>query len=235
MIKKIAYMLAILLAVMFLGACTPVQVGGELVLMSDGSGSRKFVLYLYDSDNNDGYGNAFYFSALHGEALKSKIEQTLNGALGESGWITVSIETGTGLNGNGKQVPTELVSLNFDFTSFEDYVNKMTYLAKFGGNSLPAGSKFEAPALVSVRDGTVRYRESAETTLWTVKPLFLALFDDTQVLDFRAGGRNTKAELKDLREYGLEMKGVGITLALGASSPKTVISGTNINEVFSWR
>lgn len=207
--------------------CTSIQVGGEMVLKADGSGSRKLVLHLYDRDNKDGYGNAYKYSRLHGDALKAKIEETLAAKLGDSSWLTVSVSKGM-----GTQADTEFITLAFDFSNFDDYAGKMTRLALFGGKSLPAGSEFAAPSLATVRSDTMRYRESAKTTLWAVKPLFLALFDDPSVFDFSAGGTNTKAEHKDLRDYGIEMKDVRITLTLGANTPKTIISGTDINETF---
>ena len=221
------------IAMAVFSGCTAIQIGGELVLRGDGSGSRKYTMYLFNSTNGDGYGNAYNYSKVHGDELKAKVEEKLKANLADSSWLTVSISAGTGIAGNGKQAPAELITLAFNFSGFEDYVNKMTQLAKFGGNKLPEGSKFTPPVLQNVRSDLARYREPAATTLWTIRPLFLAMFDDPDVFDFTSKGENTKAEFNALREYGIEMKSVEIKLALGSNSPKAVISGTDIAEQFS--
>jgi hypothetical protein len=208
-------------------ACTAIQIGGDFILNNDGSGSRKLILHLYDQDGNDGYGSAYKYSRLHGDALKTKIEETLAAKLGDSSWLTVSVRKGT-----GAEADTEFITLAFNFSNFDDYADKMTRLAMFGGKNLPDGSRFIPPVLTGM-DDIYRYKESTNTTLWAVRPLFLALFDDQAVFDFTAGGTNTKASLDDLRNYGIEMKSVGITLVLGANSPRLVTSGEDINELFS--
>jgi hypothetical protein len=222
----------LLIAMAVFSGCTSIQIGGELVLKGDGSGSRKYTMYLFNSTNGDGHGNAYNYSKVHGDELRAKVEEKLKANLADSSWLTVSISAGTGVAGNGKQAPAELITLAFNFSSFDDYVNKVTQLARFGKDRLPQGSKFVPPVLQNVRTDLARYREPADTTLWTIRPLFLAMFDDPDVFDFTSKGENTKAELKDLREYGVEMKSVEIKLALGSNNPKTVISGTDIVEQF---
>ena len=232
--KSIVITVLLLLAALIIGlsGCTAIQIGGELVIRGDGSGSRSYIMHLFNSTNNDGYGNAYQYSRLHGDALKTKIEATLRGALGDISWLTVSIGQGTAVAGNGQNSPVELITLSFNFTSFEDYIAKKSSLARFGENRLPAGSRFTPPVYQEVRGGMARYREPALTTLWTIRPLFLALFDDPEVFDFTSGGTNTVATLQELREYGLEMKSVPIRLTLGSNAPKSIVSGTDINEQF---
>jgi hypothetical protein len=220
-------------------SCNAIQIGGELILRGDGSGSRKLILYLFDSENTDaqgkadGYGNAYKYCKLHGDALKAKIEEKLKANLGDSSWLTVSIRTGTASNVNGVVKPLEYITLAYNFTSFEDYVDKTTRLARFGGSRLPEGSKYTPPVLQTVRGDTARYRESANSTLWVVRPLFLAMCDDPNVMDVTGGGTNTKNELKDLKEFGLEMKTQEFQITLGSNKTKSILSGTDINEMFS--
>lgn len=231
--KHLAVLLFMAIFITVLGACTAIQIGGELILKTDGSGSRKFVLYLFDSDNGDGYGNAFKYSRLHGDALKKKVEEVLKARLSDSSWITVSVSSGTQMNiNNGKQCPVEYITLAFSFKNFDDYTDKMTLLGYFGKKDLPADSKFTVPIFQTVRKNVYRYRENADATMWTLKPLFLAMMEDPEVLDFSAQGANTKATHDELLFYGIEMKGVNITLTLGTNPPKPIISGTNINELF---
>jgi hypothetical protein len=214
-------------------ACTAIQIGGELILNKDGSGSRKLVLHLFDSSNDDGYGNAYKYSRLHGNALKAKIEEKLKANLADSSWLTVSVHSGTEINSNyGIKYPVEFITLAYNFTNFQDYVDKTTRLAKFGRNTLPEGSLFTAPSLTG-GDDIYRYKENPDATLWTVKPLFLAMINDPDVFDFSARGENTKATLDELLQYGIEMKGVEIALTFGVNEPLFVISGDNINEMFS--
>ena len=229
---RITTVIVIALLVTALSACTAIQIGGELVLNQDGSGSRSYVMHIFDSDNEDGYGNAIRYIRLQGNALRARVENTLRSRLNDISWLTVSVGSGRGLASSGLWTDVQTLTIAFNFTSFEDYVAKKTRLAMLGANVLPEDSLFIPPTLTGT-DDVFRYKEDADTTLWTIRPLFLAMIDDPEVFDFTAGGTNTVATMDELLFYGIEMKSVQISLVLGANEPFSIISGDNINEMFS--
>ena len=223
-------LLVMVIFMLILPGCTAIQVGGEFILNPDGSGSRTIILHLYDSDNNDGFGNAILFSRLRGNALRDRIVQELENRLGDISWLNVTVHMGSGLQDHIK-----FITLAFNFDTFDDYVDKMTRLAMFGGDRLPPGSRFVPPTLTRVPDtyDTYRFRESAESVLWTVRPLFLALIDDPTVFDVTAGGTNTQADIEYHRSFGLEMRAVPMIYTFGDNFPNRLVSGMDVNELFS--
>lgn len=208
-------------------ACTPIQVGGEIVLKADGSGSRKFEIYIYNEEiAGDNGGNAYDYLRVHGEALKAAVEQKLKWNLKDSSWLTVTVGQGYGAMYNA-----EIVTLSFDFKNFNDYINKMKTLAKFGGLSLPDDSEFKTPKLKKAPNDQLRFTETGNTALWAVRPLFLAVFDDPNLFDITCNGKNTYFSSDQLRNT-LITEAVEFKATLGANAPKLFLSGADIDELF---
>ncbi|MCL2043422.1 MAG: hypothetical protein FWG89_04705 [Treponema sp.] len=208
-------------------ACTPIHIGGEIVLGADGSGSRKIAMYIYDDDDQfGGGGNAYHYLRVHGDELKTAVEDKLKTALTDTSWLTVTVTRGFGAMWN-----TEIVTLSFDFFSFDDYANKMRRLASFGRNSLPIGSEFRTPSLRNAPNNQWRYTEPANTTYWAVRPLFLAIMDDPAIFDITSGGRNRENDKNALMGM-LIMEAVEFKAVLGTNPPLLFLSGTDIDELF---
>ena len=210
----------------FFSACTPIHVGGEIVLREDGSGSRKFALYIYDEDDGYGGGNARNYLKVHGDELKAAVEQKLKRALKDSSWLTVAVSQGYGAMSHA-----EIVTLSFDFKDFSEYTDRMTRLAKFGKIRLPEGSEFKAPKLKKAPNNQLLFTESGKTQLWTVRPLFLAIFDDPNLFDITSKGANTSHSAEELRDM-LAIEAVPFKATLGSNAPKLFLSGADINETF---
>ena len=207
-------------------ACTPIQVGGEIVLNEDGSGSRNFAFYIYDEDDNSGGGNAYDYLKVHGDVLKATVEQKLKWALKDSSWLTITVR-----RGYGAMAYAEIVTLSFDFASFNEYVDKMTRLAKFGKIRLPEGSEFKAPTLKKAPNNQLRFKESGLTQLWTVRPLFLSIFDDPNLFDVTSKGSNTVHSRDELRDM-FAVEAVPFKATMGTNAPKLFLSGADIDITF---
>ena len=209
-----------------IGACTPIQIGGEIVLNEDGSGSRKFEIYIYDEDDGEGGGNAYHFLNVHGAELKAAVEQKLKWTLNDASWLSITVD-----RGYGAMYITEIVTLSFNFTDFKDYTDKLKVLAKFGKVFMPEGSEFSAPTLKKVSNNQMLYTETAAASLWAIKPLFNAFLDDANLFDISGKGTNTLNSKNDLINM-IGTEAVPFKVILGKNAPKLFIAGANINEIF---
>ena len=123
--KKSMMLLFALVCVLVLGACTAVQVSGELELHSDGSGSRKIVGLIAKQDYQDGYGSAYYYFKQHGDELAASIAGIYADKVEGSGeWLEVAVDD------SGDD--WEVVTLSFEFSSFEEYLGRLRALAYDG-------------------------------------------------------------------------------------------------------
>ena len=230
--KVFARIFVVAAVITALAGCTAIQIGGSITMREDGSGTRVIRMYVFDSDNGDGYGNAIRYLRLRGEPLRAKVLEHLSRGIGDTSWLTVTVHTGTQMNVNTNRNHTaEIVTITFNFTSFDDYSARMSQLAHFGSRTLPSDSEFRPPVMQATRT-QFRFRESSNTALWAIRPLFHSMIADPQVFDFTAGGTNTNADLDQLIFFGLEMRGVPITLNFGANPPRTIISGQDVAETF---
>ena len=217
--------IAVFLIVIF-SSCTPIHIGGGIVLKGDGSGSRTFDVYIYDQENDEGGGNARHYLKVSGDALKRAVEQKLRVNLKDSSWITVSVSQGLGAMSHA-----EIVTLSFEFSDFKDYGNKMKQLAKFGSWRMLEGSEFKASKLTKAPNNQLRFRETGKTSLWAIRPLFLSIIEDPNLFDITSGGRNTLFGISELRDM-LMTEAVMFTATLGSSAPRLILSGTDIDITF---
>jgi len=224
--RTLILMIAITVIAVF-SACLPIQIGREIVINDDGSGSRKIAIYIYDDDvGREGGPNAYHFLRFHGEELGRRVEQKLQENLKDTSWLTVTVS-----NGYGAMHNAEIVTLSFSFSSFNDYTRKMTSLAKFGKPFFPKDSEFETPKLRRAPNNQLRYIETAKTQWWTVRPLFLAVFNDPALFDITCRGLNNQYKREDLIDM-LQTEGVFFKAVLGANAPRLFTSGTNIDVTF---
>ena len=120
--KKCMMFLAAFVCVLMLGACTAVQVSGELMLNADGSGTRKIVGKIAKQDHQDGYGSAYYYFKQHGEELAASLTQIYGAEVEGAGeWLNITVDD------SGSD--WETVTLSFDFSSFEEYTQRLRALA----------------------------------------------------------------------------------------------------------
>jgi len=207
-------------------ACTPVHVGGEIVLKGDGSGSRKIAIYIYDYDEHSGGGNAYNYLRVHGDELKAAVEQKLRTALKDISWLDVSISQGYGAMYN-----CEIVTLSFNFANFKEYTDRMSRLAKFGRAGLPMGSEYRTPTLKKAANNQWRFYETGRTSVGVVRPLFDSIFNDPNLFDETSKGSNTEFD-KGALSGMLQAEAVWFTAYPGSNPPRLYLSGSDIDETF---
>ena len=195
----LSLLLVMLTAAVIFTACTAVQVKGRLDINADGSGTRTVVGMISKTDDNgDGYGSCYYFFRLHGEELKAKLASLYAGAVEGSGdWLRIDVDD------SGEA--WEVVTLSFDFTSFEDYAAKLRSMA-FDDTTTAV---YEDPVFTRNADGTFTYTESAATVTAVFKSLQLAVMADETLFDFACTKDgtplNTASSMDDLTGFGVEL------------------------------
>ena len=165
-----ATILALLLV--FLAACTAIQVQTELVLDEDGSGTRIIRGLVAKDDYQDGYGSAYYYLKLHGDDLTAYLTDVYTDKVdGSEDWLTITVDD--------TDDAWEVIELSFEFTDFDDYVSKLEALA-WDDEVEPA---FLAPKLQENEDGTVSYIEPAATVTSIFKAIQVHLMGDDDAFD----------------------------------------------------
>lgn len=167
---KTALLLAVTMVMMvFFTACTAVQISGELVLNADGTGHRSITGRIAKQDYQDGYGSAYYYFKQHGVELEAALTEIYNAqAEGSEEWLTVSVDD------SGSE--WEIVTLSFEFSSFEDYTTKLAALA------FDETVSFTAPEWTTQDDMTI-YSESIDVMTAIFKSIQNAVMADDTLYD----------------------------------------------------
>lgn len=163
---------ALVLAMFALTACTAVQVSGDLVLNADESGTRKLEARIAKNDYVDGYGSAYYYFKQHGTQMADYIKNVYTEKVpGSQDWLSVSVDD------SGEE--WEIVTLSFDFSSFDDYTEKLKSLAY----DESASSKYADPEFIKDEAGNVTYKESVEVMTSIYKGLQNTIMADDSMYD----------------------------------------------------
>ncbi|MDE7326790.1 MAG: hypothetical protein K2N63_11010 [Lachnospiraceae bacterium] len=226
--KKCMMFFAAFLCVLMLGACTAVQVSGELMLNADGSGTRKIVGRIAKQDYQDGYGSAYYYFKQHGEELAASLEQIYAKEVEGSGeWLKITVDD------SGSD--WETITLSFDFSSLEEYAGRLRTLAyneNFAGN-------YTDPQ-VTVEGGQVTgYSESTAVMTAIFKSLQSSVMEDEALYDERCTkdgeALNDGSADGQLLEYGVELikpeNGSGFDLVMDG---KEMISLAAVDGMFTY-
>lgn len=193
--------LAVMMVVMMLvlAGCTAVQVSASLTLKGDGTGSRTIRASIAKNDFQDGYGSAYYYLKKHGDDLEQYIAKTYKNAVpGSESWLKVTV------NDSGSD--WETIDLTFDFTSFEDYKEKLAAMAY----DKTAAAAYVAPELTENADGTVTYTENTAALTAIFKSLQTAILADGTIFDINStkDGKalnDGSADFQSLSDYGVEL------------------------------
>ncbi len=209
--KKGMMLLAALVCMVVLGACTAVQVSGELELNSDGSGSRKIVGLIAKQDYQDGYGSAYYYLKQHGDELAASLSEIYaQNVQGSGEWLEIAVDD-TGSD-------WEVVTLSFDFSSFAEYQERLRALAYNGDYS----ENYADPQIVQEDGKIVGYSESTSVMTAIFKSLQMSVMADEEMYDERCmkdgEALNDGSADGQLADYGVELikpeNGTGFTLLL---------------------
>ena len=111
------------------------------MLNADGSGTRKIVGKIAKQDHQDGYGSAYYYFKQHGEELAASLTQIYGAEVEGAGeWLNITVDD------SGSD--WETVTLSFDFSSFEEYTQRLRALAyneTFALVPLPSALSISSP------------------------------------------------------------------------------------------
>lgn len=209
--KKSMMVLFALVCVLVLGACTAVQVSGELELHADGSGSRKIVGLIAKQDHQDGYGSAYYYLKQHGDELAASLAGIYAEKVEGSGeWLNIAVDD--------SKSDWEVVTLSFEFSSFEEYLQRLRALAYDAAFS----ENYADPQIVQEDGGITGYSESTSVMTAIFKSLQMSvmadegLYDESCTKDGEA--LNDGSANGQLEEYGVELikpeNGTGFTLSI---------------------
>lgn len=226
--KKCMMFLAAFVCVLMLGACTAVQVSGELMLNADGSGTRKIVGKIAKQDHQDGYGSAYYYFKQHGEELAASLTQIYGAEVeGVGEWLNITVDD------SGSD--WETVTLSFDFSSFEEYTQRLRALAY---NETFAESY--ADPQITVENGQVTgYTEPTAVMTAIFKSLQGSVMADEALYDERCTkdgeALNDGSADGQLEEYGVELikpeNGSGFDLV---ADGKELVSLTAVDGMFTY-
>lgn len=197
-LKKGLVVLAVLLLVCVMNACSSVTISGDLVVNSDGTGSRRIVGVI-DKVSSDENGITYYYFKLHGDNLKAWLEQTYAEKVpGSENWLSFTVEDGE---------EAEIVTWNFEFSSLDEYLERMEALC-FDDTAL---GTYAEPEFTIENGKIVEYIEYPDTMkciMSSIQDVVLAddtIYDDActkdgESLNGGSGGTNPK-------EYGIGLKG----------------------------
>lgn len=170
--KKSLLLLFIAIAMFALCACTAVQVSGDLKINSDGSGSRRLEARIAKNDYVDGYGSAYYYFKQHGADMENYLKDVYETNVpGSSEWLSVSVDD------SGDE--WEIITLSFDFSSFDDYTQKLESLAY----DAEAAADYVTPEFEQDEDGNVTYKESAQVMTSIYKSIQNTIMADDSMYD----------------------------------------------------
>ena len=209
--KKGMMLLAALVCVLVLGACTAVQVSGELELHSDGSGTRKIVGLIAKQDYQDGYGSAYYYFRQHGDELAASLSGIYEQNVAGSGeWLEITVDDAGS--------DWEVVTLSFAFSSFAEYQERLRALAydeAFAEN-------YADPQIVEENGKVTGYSESTSVMTAIFKSLQMSVMADGNLYDEHCTkdgeALNDGSADGQLGDYGVELikpeNGNGFTLSI---------------------
>ncbi len=208
------------LTLVFLAACTAIQVQSDLTLHEDGTGERTIRFLTAKDDHQDGYGSAYYYLKIHGEELETFLKEHYQEKVpGSEDWLQITVDD--------TDPVWEKTDLVFSFTSFEEYQQRFAALAY--DEEQAAG--WVDPTLVEGEDGIVTYTENQAALQAVFKSLQLDLMENPDVFDEASTKDGTplndgSADLQSLKDYGLEIMkpefGEAMTITLGANEPTPV-------------
>ncbi len=169
--KKLFFVAVMLVAVLALNACTAVQVSGQLVLNSDGSGTRTITGMIAKQDYQDGYGSAYYYFKQHGEAMETYLRNLYTEKVsGSENWLTIQVDD------SGEA--WEVVTLTFSFANFEEYTKRLEALAY----DETAKASYVAPTFAA-DDAGVTYQESTGVMTAIFKSIQTTIMADDTMYD----------------------------------------------------
>lgn len=221
-----------LLLALFLVGCTALSVGGSLTINENGTGSREFVITVLDSTNDSG--NAYKYMKKHGQDLedwlKSEYETAItNSVIGNDAWLDIKV---TPLADN-----KETIKISFSFSSFADYTQKLTLLAKFDSEEIPAGFQLPTLTRVGAESSTIySYYEKANMRVKIFDNIKNKFIGSDDLLDITAGGTNSDNQTTEtLRDYGLEVGGAEVlTVKLGKNETKNITGAVDVDIKFNF-
>ncbi len=226
--KKCMVLMAVIVCVLMLSSCTAVQVSGELELNADGSGTRKIVGRIAKQDHQDGYGSAYYYFKQHGDELAASLTGIYEREVQGSGeWLRITADD------SGDE--WETVTLSFEFSSFEEYLERLRALAYHG-----TYAENYADPQITVEDGRVAgYSEPAAVMTAIFKSLQSSVMADENLYDERCTrdgeALNDGSADGQLEEYGVELikpeNGSGFDLV---ADGKEMVSLTAADGMFSY-
>lgn len=220
--SKFALIAVFAIAMLTLAACTAVQISANITLKEDGSGSRTITASIAKNDHQDGYGSAYYYLTKHGDKLADYLKTTYQAKVaGSSDWLTITVDD------SGAE--WEVINLTFDFTSFDDYKQKLAALAY----DEAAAATYATPELVTSEDGTVTYTENASVLTAIFKSIQTSIMADTEIFDINSTKDGTalndgSADFDSLLSSGVELMkpeiGNSMTIQLGAGEATAVVA-----------
>ena len=228
---KLSVSIALLmLMVVVLCSCTAVQVSASLVMNSDGSGSREIVGSIAKNDYQDGYGSAYYYFKKHGDDLQTYLTDVYTALVPGSGeWLDITVDDGGS--------DWEIITLRFDFTSFDDYLTKLSSLVYDETQT----SSYTAPELKTGEDGMLTYTESTSVLTAVFKSLQNTVMADDTIFDINCtkdGTALNDGSANDyLADYGVELmkpeNGNAMTVSFDGSDPMAVEAVDGVYTVSS--
>lgn len=217
------------LTLVFLAACTAIQVQSDLTLNEDGTGERILRFLTAKDDHQDGHGSAYYYLKIHGEDLENFLSEHYQEKVpGSEDWLKITVDD--------TDPVWEKTELTFAFASFEEYQQRFAALAY--DEEQAAG--WIDPTLVEGEDKIVTYTENTAALQAVYKSLQLDLMENPDVFDENSTKDDTalndgSADLQSLKDYGLEIMkpefGEAMTITLGANEPTPV---PNEDGVFTY-
>ena len=174
-------------ACMLMTGCKAVYVSGELTINNDGTGNRVIFAEIDKAeDKNDGWGVAYDYLTKHGAALQSHLVSVMSENVpGSESWLTISVDDGAA---------KEVITFSFNFSSIDDYLDKMNKLAfdKEGALAINSNSQWFVPTYVE-EDGIATYTEHKGVMTAIANSVFCALIDDG-TYDETCAGKRTEAD-----------------------------------------
>lgn len=228
-LKRISrFALVAFLGVMMLvlSGCTAVQISATLNLNEDGTGSRNITASIAKNDHQDGYGSAYYYFKKHGAELEEYLKATYTTAVpGSESWLNITVDdSGT---------DWELVHMTFDFTSFDDYKEKLTALAYDEAQK----AAFVAPELTTAEDGSVTYTENTAVLTTIFKSMQTTIMADENIFDINSTKdgqalNDGSSDLQSLVDYGAELMkpdyGNAMTIKVGSGEATPVVADNGV-------
>jgi len=218
---------AMVMTMVVLTACTAVQISAFITFHADGTGSRKITASIAKNDHQDGYGSAYYYLSKHGDELKQYLVDAYGTAVaGSEEWLTISVDD------SGAE--WEVVDLTFEFSSFDDYKDKLAKLAFNSEEVAPA------PEFITNDDGTVTYTENEAVLKGIFKSIQTTIMADDSIFDINSTKdgvalNDGSSDFDSLASSGVELMkpdfGSAMTIQFGQSEGIAVESVEGVYTV----